>query len=58
MVMSWFYQQSQENRTLFELIDHKMYANEDYTSTEEDSEVEDEKVVMDNRRVRKQRGNC
>lgn len=53
MVMSWFYQQSQGNRTLFDLMDDTIYGDEDYSSAEEDSEVEEERVVRDDRGVRK-----
>lgn len=49
MVMSWFYQQSQGNRTLFDLMDDTIYGDEDYSSAEEDSEVEEERVVRDDR---------
>lgn len=50
--MSWFYQQSQGNRTLFELMDENIYGHEVYSSVEEDSEDEEERIVRDDIGVR------
>ncbi|XP_053396335.1 E3 ubiquitin-protein ligase rnf213-alpha-like isoform X2 [Mercenaria mercenaria] len=46
-VMSWFYQQSQEDRTLYNLMDDKLYGDDDYSSSEEDIDEEGEQMIRD-----------
>ncbi|XP_060594302.1 E3 ubiquitin-protein ligase rnf213-alpha-like, partial [Ruditapes philippinarum] len=41
-VMSWFYQQSQEQRTLYDLMDEKLYGEEEFTSDDDDDDDEEE----------------
>ncbi|XP_053396010.1 E3 ubiquitin-protein ligase rnf213-alpha-like [Mercenaria mercenaria] len=46
-VMSWFYQQSQEDRTLYNLMDDKLYGEEEYSSSDEDVDEEGEQMMRD-----------
>ncbi|XP_053396009.1 E3 ubiquitin-protein ligase rnf213-alpha-like [Mercenaria mercenaria] len=46
-VMSWFYQQSQEDRTLYNLMDDSLYGEDAYSSSDEDVDEEAEQVMRD-----------
>lgn len=45
-VMSWFYQQSQGHRMLYQLMDEKLYGEHNDSSSEDDIDEEDE-VIRD-----------
>ena len=48
-VMSWFYQQSEGERTLYQLMDDKLYGEDENTSDDDDDvdEEEEEQILVD-----------
>ncbi|XP_060586365.1 E3 ubiquitin-protein ligase rnf213-alpha-like [Ruditapes philippinarum] len=49
-VMSWFYQQSQGQRTLYDLMDEKLYGDDEFTSEDDDDEKENDQMIRDDGR--------
>ena len=44
--MSWFYQQSQRMRTLYQLMDDKLSGEDENTSDDDDDDADDDEIEM------------
>lgn len=45
-VMSWFYHRSQNERTLYNLIDLKMHGNKGYATSEDSDDDDEDEMYM------------